>query len=177
MAQSEFTGGEIVSEDNSPDEGTEKEEETGQVHLERMYLKDASFESPNSPGIFRESWEPEIDLQVNTRTQHVVPDSFEVVLTATITARQGEKTAFIVEVQQAGLFRMEGLEDQVLHRTLGTFCPNLIFPYIREAVDSLVIRGGYPPLNLVPINFDTAYEEAMLRARNQPQGGDAPTTH
>ena len=166
-----------MSEENSSNENRGAGEEVGQVHLERMYLKDASFESPNSPGVFQESWEPQIDLQINTRTAQVVPGGFEVVLTATVTARQGEKTAFIVEVQQAGLFRMEGLEDQVLHRTLGTFCPNLIFPYIREAVDSLVIRGGYPPLNLVPINFDAAYEEAMLRARDASQESDAPVTH
>ncbi len=159
---------EEVDENEAREEGGQ-----GQIQLERMYLKDASFESPNSPGVFQEDWQPAIDLQLNTRSQQMGPGTFEIVLTVTITVRQGEKTAFIVEVQQAGLFRIEGLPEAVVHRTLGTFCPNMLFPYVREAVDSLAVRGGFPPLNLVPINFDVAYEEAMRQAQ---EGADA-TTH
>jgi preprotein translocase subunit SecB len=139
----------------------------GQVRLERMYLKDASFESPASPGVFAEDWAPEIDLQINTRSERLAETRFEVVVTVTVTARLEERTAFIAEVQQAGVFHMEGLPDQVLHRTVGTFCPGTLFPYVREAVDSLVVRGGFPPLHLVPINFDAAYEEALKSAADR----------
>ena len=146
----------------------------GQVRLERMYLKDCSFESPNSPAIFNENWQPEIELQINTRSERKSDNRFEVVVTATVTAKIEEQTAFITEVQQAGIFLMEGLPDAVVHRTVGTFCPNTLFPYVREAVDSLVVRGGFPPLRLVPINFDAAYEEALRRANEQ---NPTPPTH
>ncbi|MEM8767043.1 MAG: protein-export chaperone SecB [Pseudomonadota bacterium] len=164
------------------DEGAQPAAETGQnnqgqVRLERMYLKDASFESPNTPSVFQNEWKPEIDLQINTRSEQVVPGFFEVVITVTVTAKLGEKTGFIAEVQYAGLFRMEGLPDAVVHRTLGTFCPNTLFPYVREVVDSLVVRGGFPPLHLVPINFEMAYEEAMRQAQGAQGEGEAPTTH
>lgn len=147
---------------------------SGQIRLERMYLKDGSFESPNTPALFQEPWQPDIDLQINTRSQRAGTDLFEVVLTVTVTAKLGEKTAFIIEVQQAGLFRLEGFPDEVLHRMLGTFCPGTLFPYVREAVDSFAVRGGFPPLQLVPINFEAAYEEAM-RHSNGP--GGSTTTH
>ncbi len=165
------------------DEGAQPQAESGdnnqaQVRLERMYLKDASFESPNSPSVFQSEWQPEIDLQVNTRSEQVVPSLFEVVITVTVTAKLGEKTAFITEVQYAGLFRLGGLPDDLAHRTLGTFCPNTLFPYVREAVDSLVVSGGFPPLRLMPINFEMAYEQALRQAQEQAQAASgSPTTH
>lgn len=136
----------------------------GQVRLERMYLKDASLESPNSPQIFLEKWQPEIELQVNTRSENVAENRYEVIVTVTVTAKLEDKTAFIAEVQQAGLFYMEGLPDSVIHRAIGTFCPSTLFPYVRETVDSLSVRGGFPALHLVPINFEAAYEEALKQA-------------
>jgi preprotein translocase subunit SecB len=145
----------------------------GQVRLERMYLKDASLESPNSPQIFLEKWEPEIELQVNTRSENIAENRYEVIVTVTVTAKLEDKTAFIAEVQQAGLFYMEGLPDQVIHRAIGTFCPSTLFPYVRETVDSLSVRGGFPALHLVPINFEAAYEEALKQA--SAESGNAPT--
>jgi preprotein translocase subunit SecB len=146
----------------------------GQVRLEKMYLKDASFESPASPLVFRDEWQPEIDVSVNTRSERIEAGTFEIVVTVTVTAKQKEKTAFIAEVQYAGIFSMSGLPDQIIHRAIGTFCPTTIFPYVRETVDSLVTRGGFPPLHLVPINFDAAYEEAVRNAAEQ-SGGAQPT--
>jgi len=98
------------------------------------------------------------------------------VITATITASQDGRTAFIIEVQQAGLFVMEGLPEAHVHRTLGSFCPNILFPYVREMVDSLAVRGGFPPVQLVPVNFEMAYEEAMRQARATAKS-DQTTTH
>ena len=166
-----------MSEDGVADEAQESTGQ-GQVRLERMYLKDASLESPGSPAIFQENWQPEIDLQINTRSERIGENRFEVVLTATVTAKLGEKTAFIAEVQYAGLFLLEGLPDAIVHRTVGTFCPTTLFPYVRETVDSLVVRAGFPALHLVPINFDAAYQEALKFAKTQPESdGSAPTTH
>jgi preprotein translocase subunit SecB len=159
------------SSSDAPASGEPREGERGegQVRLEKMYLKDASFESPNSPAIFRHDWKPEIEMQVNTRSESIEENLFEIVVTVTVTAKLESRIAFIAEVQQAGLFRMEGLPDPVIHRTVGTFCPTTLFPYVRETVDSLVVRGGFPPLHLVPINFDAAYEEALRHARDQGQ--------
>ena len=152
----------------------------GQVRIEKLYLKDASFESPNTPSVFQQDWKPDIQLSINTRSEQVVPNYFDVVVTVTVTAKLGEKTAFIAEVQQAGLFQMEGLPDDVIRRTVGIFCPTTLFPYVREMVDSLAVRGGFPPLNLVPINFEAAYEEALRHAEAQAaDAGDEapPVTH
>lgn len=149
---------------------------SAQVRLERMYLKDASFESPNAPAVFREKWQPEFELSINTRSEQKSPGLFEVVITATVTAAQDGRTAFIIEVQQAGLFVMEGLPEAHVHRTLGSFCPNILFPYVREMVDSLAVRGGFPPVQLVPVNFEMAYDEAMRHARDKAKSTQ-PTTH
>ncbi len=140
---------------------------SGEVRLERLYLKDASFESPATPGVFGEAFEPQINLEINTRSQRGGEDRFEVVLTVTVTATQGEQTAFIAEVQQAGLFVLRGLAEDVVHRAIGTVCPNTLFPYVREAVDSLVVRGGFPALQLAPVNFEAAYAQALEQQRTQ----------
>ncbi|MDA1074773.1 MAG: protein-export chaperone SecB [Proteobacteria bacterium] len=137
---------------------------SGQIRLERMYLKDASFESPASPQVFRETWKPEIQVDINTRSERIETNYFEVVVSATITAKM-TKTAFIAEVQYAGLFMIEGVAGEDLRRALGTICPNTLFPYIRESVDSLVVKGGFPALHLAPMNFDALYTEAMRKQK------------
>ena len=156
---------------------------TGQVALERMYLKDGSWESPKSPAVFSENWKPEIQVDINTKSSRMEETRYEVVLTVTIrTQLEGGETAFIVEVQQAGVFVLDGLEDEVVQRVLGTVCPTALFPYAREAVDSLVIKGGFPALRLAPVNFEGLYAEALRKQaeqqRQQPEGGPAgPVTH
>lgn len=162
MAQPESAGGESVSE-----ESAQESTNAGQVRLERLYLKDASFESPSSPAIFTTSWEPQVELEINNRSQKVGESHYEVVLSVTATAKQQDKTAFIVEVQQAAIFAISGLADDVVHRVMGTVCPNTLFPYVREAVDSLVVRGGFPALHLAPVNFDAAYADSVKKRREQ----------
>ena len=143
---------------------------TGQVVLERMYLKDASWESPKSPDVFTETWQPEIQVDINTRSNRLEEKRFEVVLTVTLrTKLKSGKTAFIVEIQQAGLFVLEGLEDEVLRRVLGTVCPTTLFPYAREAVDNLVVKGGFPALRLAPVNFEALYAEAVKKQQGQAE--------
>ena len=170
-----------MSDQSGPEDPAAERPAQAQVRLEKLYLKDATFESPNTPAMFQQEWRPEIELNINTRSEQVVPSYFEVVVTVTVTAKLAEKTAFIAEVQQAGLFQMEGFPEEAMRRTVGIFCPTTLFPYVREAVDSLVVKGGFPPLNLVPINFEAAYEEAMRHAQAQAaqagNSGDTPVTH
>jgi preprotein translocase subunit SecB len=136
----------------------------GQVLLERLYLKDASFESPRTPAVFGESWKPEFHLDVNTRTSSLGNERFEVVLSATLRAKtEGGKTAYIAEIQQAGVFQVSGLDGAARQRVLGTLCPGTLFPYVRETVDSLVVKGGFPAVHLAPVNFDGLYAEALRK--------------
>lgn len=140
--------------------------------VQRVYLKDLSFESPKSPAVFQAQWQPKIQLDINTRTQSLGQDHYEVVLTVTLHAREEEDEAsnMIVEVQQAGIFQIKGLQEDELKRTLATHCPTLLFPYVRETVDSMVVRGGFPPMNLSPVNFDALYAEAARRQRAADDG-------
>ena len=148
----------------------------GQVLLERLYLKDASFESPRSPGVFGETWRPEFQLEVNTRTNALGDDRFEVVLSSTLRAKtEGGKTAYIAEIQQAGVFQVSGLEETARQRVLGTLCPGTLFPSVRETVDSLVVKGGFPAVHLAPVNFEALYADAVRKRATREQSGRTPT--
>lgn len=136
--------------------------------LQRIYIKDLSFESPRSPEGFRQQWKPRVDLALNSRHQDLGDDNYEVVLSLTVTAtNDDEDVVYLVEIQQAGVFLVRGMEADALSRTLGSFCPGLLFPYARELVDSTVTKGSYPPLMLAPVNFDAIYEQA--RANRAPR--------
>ncbi|CAM3435042.1 protein-export chaperone SecB [Parendozoicomonas haliclonae] len=144
------------------------QEQQPQFALQRIYVKDISFESPKAPAIFKTQWQPEVKLDLNTTNTALEEDGmFEVVLSLTATVMHGEETAFVAEVQQAGIFLARNLPAEDLHRTLGAFCPNLLFPYAREAIDSLVTRGSFPALMLAPVNFDALYAQALQRAAEQ----------
>ncbi|PJE78393.1 Protein-export protein SecB [invertebrate metagenome] len=145
----------------------EQQQEQAQFSLQRIYVKDLSFESPKAPDIFQKQWQPEVKLDLNTSNRMLGEDAYEVVLSLTITVKNGaedkQETAFVVEVQQAGVFLVKGLDEEELHRTLGAFCPNILFPYAREAVDNLVLRGSFPPIMLAPVNFDALYLQARQK--------------
>jgi preprotein translocase subunit SecB len=144
-----------------------------ELMLERIYLKDVSFESPRAPDVFAEPWRPRVQLDINSRSNRLADDRYEVVLTITIETRDdADRAGFIVEVQQAGVFRVRGLEEDALKRVLATFCPGTLFPYSREAIDSLVVKGGFPALALAPVNFDALFEQA-LQQKNQGTSDDA----
>ena len=148
-----------------------QQEQQPQFALQRIYVKDLSFESPKSPEMFQAQWQPEVKLDLNTSNHKLQEDMFEVVLSLTITVHNGpeanRETAFLAEVQQAGVFLVKGLEADELHRTLGAFCPNILFPYARETIDNLVLRGSFPPLMLAPVNFDALYLQAREQAEQQ----------
>ena len=135
--------------------------------VQRVYLKDISFESPNAPAVFKSEWKPQVKMDLNTENKKLSDNQWEVTLTLTVTANIEEKPAFIIEIQQAGIFLVDGLNQQQSAHTLGAFCPNLLFPYARETVDSMVVKGSFPALMLQPVNFDAIYSEALRRQKDK----------
>ncbi|MBQ4813649.1 protein-export chaperone SecB [Pseudoalteromonas luteoviolacea] len=150
-----------------------EQQEGPQFNIQRIYVKDVSFETPNSPAIFQKEWTPEVKLDMDTRSAKLDEGVFEVVLALTVTATIGEETAFLCEIQQAGIFSVGELEEIQLAHMLGAFCPNLLFPYAREAVANLVNRGTFPQLNLAPVNFDALFAQYMQQRAAQEQTADA----
>ncbi|HLA74414.1 MAG TPA: protein-export chaperone SecB [Gammaproteobacteria bacterium] len=142
-----------------------------QFVIQKVYVKDLSFETPNSPQIFLEKWAPDVKLQLRSQAAPQAEGVHEVVLTVVVTASMGEKTAYLAEVQQAGIFSIKGFNDSDLGAMLGSYCPNILFPYARETVSDLVARGGFPQLVLAPVNFDALY------AHMQSQQGQGESAH
>lgn len=141
-----------------------------QFQIQRVYTKDVSFEAPNAPQVFQKEWEPEVKLDLDTASSQLADEVYEVVLRVTVTAIVGEETAFLCEVQQAGIFTISGIDGTQMAHCLGAYCPNILFPYARECVTSLVSRGTFPQLNLAPVNFDALFMNYL-----QQQGeGEAP---
>ena len=149
------------------DDAAGSETQQRQFAMQRLYLKDMSFESPGAPDVFRQTWKPQINIDLQTSSSSIGNDHYESVLTITVTAKQENKTAFLVEVQQAGVFLIEGIEGEELQRLLAIACPNTLFPYAREAIDGVVNRGSFPSLMLAPVNFEALYRQArQQRAEN-----------
>ena len=142
-----------------------------QFAIQKIYIKDCSFESPNSPTAFTQDWQPDMNLDLNTRAEPLDQAMYEVVLVLTARVENGEKTAFLVEVQQSGIFSIEGFEEEQMGHMLGSFCPNILFPYAREAISDLVTRGGFPPMLLAPVNFDVLYAQHL--AEQEKSAGEA----
>ncbi len=142
--------------------------------IKRVYLKDFSFEAPLGADAFIEKWQPTINQDLNLNTKKIRDDHYEVTLKVTLTAKIEEKTAFLVEIHQAGLFLISGIPDEKLPQLLNTVCPNILFPYVREAVDTIVVKGTFPPIILSPINFEALYVQAMEKQqmgnREEKQG-------
>ena len=133
--------------------------------LQRIYVKDMSFESPRSPDAFLKQWKPSVGLELNVSNVSIGEDNFEVTLGLTVTAKnEVEEVIYLIEIQQSGIFLIKGMTEQALGQTLGSFCPSLLFPYAREAIDSIVTKGSFPPLMLAPVNFDAIYAQASARA-------------
>ncbi|MBP8236700.1 MAG: protein-export chaperone SecB [Pseudomonas sp.] len=143
--------------------GAAEEAQGPQFSLQRIYVRDLSFEAPKSPEIFRQEWAPSVELDLNTRQKPLEGDFYEVALTVSVTVKTAGETAFIAEVQQAGIFLISGLDAAAMSHTLGAFCPNILFPYAREALDNLVTRGSFPALMLAPVNFDALYAQELAR--------------
>lgn len=143
-----------------------------QLGIQRIYIKDVSFEAPHAPAIFQQQWEPKVEFTLGTQAQQLQEGLFEVTLAVSVSAKVGEHTAYLVEITQGGVFQIAGFSDQEMGPLLGSYCPNLLYPYAREAVSDLVAKGGYPQMLLAPLNFDALYAEHLQRSR----GEGAPTT-
>ena len=145
-----------------------------QFALQKIYVKDLSFETPHSPGVFTEKWEPSVNVELNTNGSQLSADVHEVVLGITVTAKIGEKVAYLAEIHQAGIFTISGFEDSDLGAMLGSYCPNILFPFAREMVSELVIKGGFPQMLLAPVNFDAIYHDHLKQtaAQSTSEGTD-----
>lgn len=150
-------------------QNTEAAQDQGpQFSLQRIYVRDLSFEAPKSPAIFRQEWTPSVALDLNTRQKPLEGDFHEVVLTLSVTVKNGEEVAFIAEVQQAGIFLIQGLDEASMSHTLGAFCPNILFPYARETVSDAVTRAGFSPVVLQPVNFEAMYMQRLQEQAPAP---------
>ncbi len=139
--------------------------------IQRVFLKDVSFEAPNSPTIFQQEWNPDVNLDLDSQSRELAEGIYEVVLRLTVTVKNAEENAFLCEVQQGGIFTVSGMEASQLAHCLGAFCPNILFPYARETVSSLVVKGTFPQLNLAPVNFDALFMN-YLESQNKAQVAD-----
>lgn len=150
-----------------------QQENRVQFTIQKIYVKDLSFEAPNSPQVFLEKWEPEVNLQISNSATALSDTTQEVVLTLTVTAKQQDKTAYLVEVQQAGIFNITGYDKDQLAAMVGGYCPHVLFPFAREAVSDLVTRGGFPQLLLAPINFDVLYRQHLEQMKQAQPAADS----
>ncbi len=139
-----------------------------QFIIERIYVKDISFEAPNSPQIFTADWEPDTNLNLNTNVLPLGEDHYEVELEVTVTVKdKNDKTAFLVEVKQAGAFLIKGYPTEQLNHLLASYCPSNLFPYAREVISNLVSKGSFPEMHLSPINFDALYAQKLQEGKNR----------
>ena len=154
-------GRSFVSTDNT-DKKTESDKP--QFEMQHVYVKDISFESPYAPEIFQQKWEPKVSIDLNQEHKVLSSEAHEVALMMTVTVKLGDKEAYIAEVKQAGIFTVRNFRDDQLDHFLQVFCPDLLYPYLRESISNLVIKGGFAPLYIAPVNF-----EALFRKKRAAQ--------
>lgn len=161
---------------NGANEGAAPEAGMAQFSVEKIYVKDVSFEVPNAPQVFNDPTQPQLQMNLNQRVQRVGDNAYEVVLGITLTCTVSDKTAYLAEVQQAGIFGLAGFDDQTLDGMLGTHCPNVLYPYARQTVSDLIQAGGFPPFLMQPINFEALYAEGLRQRAEQGEGTDLAGT-
>ncbi len=150
MATAENAGNSVANQSEGPE-----------FAIQRIYVKDSSFETPKAPEIFREQWDPQVSIDLQTSSKKIEDKIYEIILGVTVTVKIKETVAFLVEVKQAGIFSIGEFPEEQLSQLLGSFCPNILFPYARETITSMVTRGGFPQLYLAPINFDAVYQQQL----------------
>jgi preprotein translocase subunit SecB len=153
----------------------EEKKQEKQFAIQKLYLKDVSFETPNSPSVFTQKWEPKVEFNLASNAQPIQEGGlYEVSLTLTVTVKLEDKTAYLVELTQAGVFTINGFEDHEMGPMIGSYCPTVLFPYAREAISDIVVKGGFPPMLLAPVNFDALYVQHVQQMQQQA-GQAAPT--
>ena len=163
-----------MADENQPNEAAAQPEaaQGPQFSIQRIYTKDISFETPNSPAIFQKEWKPEIQLDIDTKSSKLADNIYDVVLSVTVTAKLGEETAFLCEVEQAGIFMIGEMPTQNIAQVIGVFCPNTLFPYARETISNLVNRGTFPPLNLAPVDFNSVFAAYMQKRAQEAEASE-----
>jgi preprotein translocase subunit SecB len=161
-----------MSEQNSKP-GAAEGDRRGGFAIHKIYIRDVSFETPHSPEAFQEQWQPSVNMDLGNAARGLDNDYYEVVLTVTVTVKSGEKTVYLVEVQQAGIFHIEGFPEEAVNHMTATTCPNILFPFAREMISDLVVRGGFPQLLLAPVNFEALY---LQQQQQQSESGEK-TSH
>ncbi|TVZ37288.1 preprotein translocase subunit SecB [Alteromonadaceae bacterium 2753L.S.0a.02] len=163
----------MADENQTPEQEQNNPQPSGdqpRFGVKRIYVKDISFETPMGVQAFQTQWQPKVSQDLNTQVNKLDDNHFEVVLKLTITVKMAEdKTAFLAEVHQAGIFEVAGFDGQPLQHLLSSSCPEILFPYAREALDNLAVRGGFPPLQLPPINFDALFAQAIAQAKQEAE--------
>ena len=160
----------MAEQDNNP-----QLPEDAQFAIQKVYVKDLSFETPNSPEVFRTEWKPTVDMHMTNEGKPLGDDLYDVVLSLTLTVKLEDKVAYLIEINQAGVFLIKNIPEDIIERMLGTACANILFPFAREAVADIVTRGGFPQLLLAPVNFDALYlQQKQQEAEAQ---GDSKTKH
>lgn len=163
----------MSDENNSPKTDPSQNAAAGEqpvqpgLQIKRIYLKDLSFEAPMGAEAFGKSWQPKIDQELNVQVNNLEEGHYEVILLMTITATMDKRVAFLVEVKQAGLFAISGVQGPQLSHVINTHCPQILFPYAREVIDATITRGSFPALMLPPINFDAIFAQAVQQAGKQ----------
>lgn len=148
---------------------SETENSQPQFAIQRIYLKDLSFETPNTPAIFATQGEASVNIDLNSSAARVDESVYEVVLSLTVTSKLADKVAYLVEVKQAGIFTLSGFNETDLNGMLHSFCPNILFPYVREAISDVVSKGSFPQLILAPINFEAVYAQHLKQQAASPE--------
>ena len=163
-----------MTEENKDVVNNEEQEIQAVLQIQRIYVKDVSFEAPNLPHIFNQEWKPKLAFDLSTETVKLADDLYEVCLNISVetTLEDSGDVAFICEVKQAGVFTISGLEDMQMAHCLTAQCPNMLFPYARELVSNLVNRGTFPALNLSPVNFDDLFVEYLQRQQQEQESAE-----
>jgi len=160
-------------DENSQNTETDK----AQFSIQRIYLKDLSFETPQGAAAFQKQWKPKVNQDLNSKTNKIDEGIYEVSLRVTITMADGDDTIYLVEAEQAGLFTIQGFNEDQLPQVLNTTCPSILFPYLRETLDNVITRGSFPALMLPPINFDALFASAVQQAAAEAEGKGDGTQH
>ncbi|MDB5865853.1 MAG: preprotein translocase subunit SecB [Betaproteobacteria bacterium] len=167
-----------MSEQQQPQDAQQAQDQQPLFGIEKIYLKDMSLELPNAPKVFFEREAPQVEVNIHNEAVGLEQEGlFEVVLTVTVTAKIQDRTIFLVEAAQAGIFQIRNIPQADIEAVLGTLCPNTLLPYAREAVASIVQRAGFPPVTLQHMNFDLVYQQRMQQMQAEQQAAAAPQTH
>jgi len=154
---------------NQPTQADSGTQAQASFQVEKIYVKDLSLEVPNAPEVFMQMGQPELEIQVRNEAAQFTDGMYEVVVTVTVTAKTGEKTLFLAEAAQAGIFSVRGVPVEDLDPLLGIGCPTILYPYVREAISDLVTRAGFPPVLLAPVSFEQIYLQRRQQGAEQPQ--------